>query len=94
MDPLPDTLNPDGKSLYNPPTDVKSTAYDHFPHPIDPSNNGFDFHSELFRLSPYLARPCRSQVYYMHTVPSEIQFARELHQRIRREFPEVSLSSF
>lgn len=45
-EPLPTTLNPDGKSLYNPPG-TKSTAYDLFPPPIDSSNNGFDFHSKL-----------------------------------------------
>ena len=45
-EPLPTTLNPDGKSLYNPPG-PKSSAYDVFPPPIDSSNNGFDFHSKL-----------------------------------------------
>ena len=45
-EPLPTTLNPDGKSLYNPPG-IKSAAYDVFPQPIDSSNNGFDFHSKL-----------------------------------------------
>lgn len=44
-EPLPTTVNPDGKSLYNPPG-PKSRAYDEFPEPIDSSNNGFDFHSE------------------------------------------------
>ncbi|KAG6869244.1 hypothetical protein C0993_009109 [Termitomyces sp. T159_Od127] len=70
--PLPDTLNSDGKSLYNPPADTRSSAYDHFPQPIDSSNNGFDFH-----------------IYYMQSVPSEMNFARRLHERIRREFPEA-----
>lgn len=43
-EPLPTTINPDGKSLYNPPGPL-SSAYDVFPQPIDSSNNGFDFHS-------------------------------------------------
>ena len=47
-EPLPDTINPDGKSLYNPPTGKLSEAYESFPLPIDSSNNGFDFHSKLF----------------------------------------------
>lgn len=28
-------------------------------------------------------------VYYMQSVPEQLNFARELHERIRREFPEV-----
>ncbi len=47
-DPLPDTINPDGKSLYNPPG-PKSSSYDAFPEPFRKENNGFDFHSMLFR---------------------------------------------
>ena len=89
-DPLPDRLNPDGKSLYNPPRDVRSSAYDEFPPPINPSNNGFDFHSE----QSYISRGRSTQslsipVYYMHTIAEQLNFARELHQQIRREFPEV-----
>ena len=43
--PLPDTINADGKSLYNgPPTGKLSASYETFPLPIDSSNNGFDFH--------------------------------------------------
>lgn len=43
-EPLPTTFNADGKSYYNPPG-PRSTAYEEFPKPIDPSNNAFDFHS-------------------------------------------------
>lgn len=28
-------------------------------------------------------------VYYMQSISSEAQFAQELHERVRREFPEV-----
>jgi hypothetical protein len=48
-DPLPTELNPDGKSLFNTPGTTKSPTYDQFPSPIDSSNNGFDFHSQLFQ---------------------------------------------
>jgi len=74
--PLPTTLNADGKSLFNPPG-PKSTAYDRFPPPIDPSNNGFDFH-----------------VYYMQTDLAQAKFAQELHERVRREFPELRIYKF
>ena len=53
-DPLPTELNPDGKSLFNPPAAAKSSAYDQFPPPIDPSNNGFDFHSESHKSIMYI----------------------------------------
>lgn len=58
-EPLPDTINPDGKSLYNPPGPLSPT-YDTFPHPIDSSNNGFDFHgaSSLFNLKRHLITVC------------------------------------
>ncbi|OJA14988.1 hypothetical protein AZE42_04329 [Rhizopogon vesiculosus] len=72
-EPLPTTKNPDGKSLYNPPG-PRSAAYDDFPKPIDPSNNGFDFH-----------------IYYMPSVPTQAQYAKELHECIRREFPELRI---
>ncbi|THH18040.1 hypothetical protein EW146_g2875 [Bondarzewia mesenterica] len=75
-DPLPTTINPDGKSLYNPPG-PRSAAYDEFPKPIESSNNGFDFH-----------------IYYMQNVESELKYARELHERIRREFPELRIYKF
>jgi DOPA 4,5-dioxygenase len=44
-EPLPTALNPDGKSMYNPPG-PHSAAYDEFPKQIDPTQNGIDFHSE------------------------------------------------
>jgi len=75
-EPLPTTINPDGKSLYNPPGPL-SSAYEEFPKPIDSSNNGFDFH-----------------IYYMQHSESETKYARELHERIRREFPELRIYKF
>ena len=88
-EPLPTTLNSDGLSLYNPPAS-KSAAYDKFPEPIDPSNNGFDFHSTSVSCSVGSCPDKKSvQVYYMQNVESQQKYARELHERIRREFPEV-----
>jgi len=75
-EPLPTTLNADGKSLANSPG-PKSSAYEEFPKPIDSSNNGFDFH-----------------IYYMQAVEKEKAYARELHERIRREFPELRIYRF
>lgn len=43
-EPLPNTFNEDGKSLYNPPA-AKSAAYEQYPPPFDPKQNSFDFHS-------------------------------------------------
>ncbi|KAL1747625.1 DOPA-like domain-containing protein [Schizophyllum fasciatum] len=33
-------------------------------------------------------------IYYMENVPAQKQFARELHERIRREFPELHIKTF
>lgn len=49
-EPLPEKLNADGKSLFNPPGPL-SSSYDEFPKPIDSSNNGFDFHGMPITLS-------------------------------------------
>ncbi|KAA1470295.1 hypothetical protein DENSPDRAFT_817848 [Dentipellis sp. KUC8613] len=75
-EPLPTTINEDGKSLYNPPG-PRSASYDEFPKPIDSSNNGFDFH-----------------IYYRIEDEAEAKYARELHERIRREFPELRIYRF
>ncbi|KAL0953716.1 hypothetical protein HGRIS_004907 [Hohenbuehelia grisea] len=75
-EPLPTTVNADGKSLNNPPG-PRSAAYDEFPKPIDSSNNGFDFH-----------------IYYMPHLTEEAKFAKELHERVRREFPELRIYRF
>ncbi|KAL1708469.1 DOPA-like domain-containing protein [Schizophyllum commune] len=33
-------------------------------------------------------------IYYMENIPAQKQFARELHERIRREFPELHIKTF
>ncbi|KAG0709344.1 DOPA-like domain-containing protein [Suillus ampliporus] len=65
-----------GKSLYNPPG-PRSAAYDEFPKQFDPSKNGFDFHMTQFITCP--------------AVPAQAQYAKELHERVRREFPELRI---
>lgn len=30
-------------------------------------------------------------VYYFQSIPEQLQYAKELHERVRREFPEVSV---
>ena len=73
-EPLPSTVNPDGKSLFNPGKGGQplSDSYTTFPKPIDSSNNGFDFH-----------------IYYEPADEAEAKYAQELHERVRREWPEV-----
>jgi len=72
-EPLPNILSPDGQSLYTPPG-PRSSAYDKFPAPIDPTTNGFDFH-----------------IYYRPASVAESKYVKELHERIRREFPELRI---
>lgn len=91
-EPLPDTFNADGKSLLNTPG-PKSSSYEAFPEPFKPNKNGFDFHGASW--AAYASDVhgdnglyC-SAVYYMQAVPAQAQFAKELHERVRREFPEV-----
>jgi hypothetical protein len=84
-EPLTDDRNPDGKSLRNPPADRLSPCYHTFPAPIRSDRNGFDFHGAILLLHRV---PCliSSLVYY---TLDQLEYARNLHQRIKREFPEV-----
>lgn len=95
--PLPTTINADGKSLTNLPNaeGKLSSAYDEFVDPLNKKDrNGFDFHSKQFMLS-YVPNIHTNYVpvYYMQAVPEQAQFAKELHERIRREFPEVRVEA-
>ena len=89
--PLPTEINADGKSLMN-LSGPKSSCYDDFPKPIESSNNGFDFHSEhcILWCSTVLTRVVTT-VYYQPNNQQHVKYARDLHERIRREFPEVCL---
>ncbi|KAG9313042.1 DOPA-like domain-containing protein [Chiua virens] len=55
-----------------------SSAYHEFPAPIKTSSGGFDFHGKW------------GAIYYMQNSPEQTEYARDLHARIAREFPEVS----
>lgn len=47
----------------------------------------------MVRLAVLLDISCETDlqtVYYMQSDPEQLEFARKLHERIRREFPEVS----
>ena len=61
-EPLPETFNADGKSLYNPPGPL-SPAYETFSAPIKSENNGFDFHGVFF--SSFLAVVPSELTYFM-----------------------------
>ncbi|QSZ30438.1 hypothetical protein DSL72_004961 [Monilinia vaccinii-corymbosi] len=76
--PLPTELSPDGKSLVNPQTGVKSKSYEKFTEPLDSGiRGGFDVH-----------------IYHLQKNKTQAKFARELWERIRREFPELRIYRF
>ncbi|KAK7061000.1 hypothetical protein VNI00_000735 [Paramarasmius palmivorus] len=81
-----------GKSFVNPESSILSKAYDEFVDPIDKTDNGFDFHGEQHRDDTnYQRHDTRgTQVYYMQSVPEQLQYARELYERIQYEFPEIA----
>ena len=49
-------------------------------------------HSRSITIAPplYCALTCERAVYYMQNSIVQTQYATELHERVRREFPEVS----
>ncbi|KAK1831078.1 DOPA-like domain-containing protein [Podospora conica] len=67
--------NPDGKSIRNTQTGVLSTAYSEFPSPLD---NGIRCGFDV-------------HVYHVQTAPDQVQYSKELYQRIRLEFPELRI---
>jgi aromatic ring-cleaving dioxygenase len=73
--PLPTGLAPDGKSLVNPTPTIRSPAYTNFASPITNGPRGG------FDI----------HVYYNAYSASQLQFAQELHSRIRYEFPELRI---
>ncbi|KAK3350084.1 DOPA-like domain-containing protein [Lasiosphaeria hispida] len=73
--PLPDERAEDGKSFRNPETGVLSSAYDKF---IDPLENGRRGAFDI-------------HVYYFQSNAEQTKYARELWERIRREFPELRI---
>ncbi|RYP39176.1 hypothetical protein DL766_000546 [Monosporascus sp. MC13-8B] len=80
--PLSDEKNAGGKSLVNPPRDGLSGAYEAFVDPLDKSPRG-----GLFGKSDV-------HVYHFQRNKEQARYARELWERIRREFPELRIYRF
>ncbi|OIW25030.1 hypothetical protein CONLIGDRAFT_622479 [Coniochaeta ligniaria NRRL 30616] len=74
-EPLPDDKAEDGKSYKNPQTGVLSPAYDKFVEPLDNGRRG----------------GFDVHIYYYPQNPSNALYARQLWERIRREFPELRI---
>lgn len=71
-------INPDGKSLQNPPVTTLSKSYEEFVSPItNGERGGFDIH-----------------IYHNSGNPEHVKFAEELHKRVRLEFPELRIYKF
>lgn len=75
LEPLSQDRNEDGKSFKNPTPTSKSEAYSQF---VAPITNGIRGGFDI-------------HVYYNHTDESQFTFAKELWERIRREFPELRI---
>ncbi|KAF8867088.1 hypothetical protein BDZ45DRAFT_638411 [Acephala macrosclerotiorum] len=76
--PLPDDKAADGKSYVNPQTGILSKSYERFPDPLDNGRRG------AFDI----------HIYYFQKNEKQKQFAYELWQRIRLEFPELRIYRF
>ncbi|KAF5542079.1 DOPA 4,5-dioxygenase [Fusarium napiforme] len=76
--PLPDEKAADGKSYVNPPAERLSEAYKRF---IDPLDNGRQGGFDI-------------HIYYLQTNETQTKYAKELWERIRREFPELRIYKF
>ncbi|KAF4441830.1 DOPA 4,5-dioxygenase [Fusarium austroafricanum] len=73
--PLSDEKAQDGKSFVNPPSDKLSEAYERFIDPLNRSERGG------FDI----------HIYYFQSNETQVKYAKELHERIRREFPELRI---
>ncbi|KAI9685706.1 MAG: hypothetical protein M1822_004266 [Bathelium mastoideum] len=72
---LPDEIAPDGKSYINVPSTARSSAYTSFTEPITNGKRGG------FDI----------HIYFLQTDAAQTSFAKELWERIRREFPELRI---
>ncbi|KAF2147231.1 uncharacterized protein K452DRAFT_293690 [Aplosporella prunicola CBS 121167] len=72
---LPDERNSDGKSYVNPPAEKRSEAYSEFPAPI---TNGIRGGFDV-------------HVYFLQSDEEQTNFAKQLWERVRREFPELRI---
>ncbi|KAH8666461.1 DOPA-like domain-containing protein [Xylariales sp. PMI_506] len=76
--PLPEVRAADGKSYVNPSNDKLSSSYSEFPDPLDKGRRGG------FDI----------HIYYFQQNKAQATYARELWERIRREFPELRIYTF
>ncbi|PQE30588.1 DOPA 4,5-dioxygenase protein [Rutstroemia sp. NJR-2017a WRK4] len=77
-EPLSNEISSDGKSFVNPPTGVKSKSYERFCEPLDNGRRG------AFDI----------HIYHYPKNTEQAKYARELWERIRREFPELRIYKF
>jgi len=75
LDPLPNDKSEDGKSFINPQTGKKSPAYTSFVSQITNDRRGG------FDI----------HIYFYQSRDEQVKFAKELWERIRREFPELRI---
>ncbi|KAI0554011.1 DOPA-like domain-containing protein [Xylaria curta] len=76
--PLPNDRAEDGKSFVNPKNDKLSTAYEKFTEPLDSGRRG----------------GFDVHIYYFQNNAQQLEYAKALWERIRREFPELRIYSF
>ncbi|KAB8289495.1 hypothetical protein EYC80_010656 [Monilinia laxa] len=76
--PLPTELSQDGKSIVNPQTGIKSKSYEKFTEPLDSGIRG----------------GFDVHIYHFQKNKEQAKFARELYERVRREFPELRIYRF
>ncbi|KAK7993760.1 hypothetical protein PG989_007141 [Apiospora arundinis] len=73
--PLPNERDEDGKSYKNPPREGRSEAYDRFVEPLDNGRRG----------------GFDVHIYYYQNNKDQTEYAHQLWERIRREFPELRI---
>ncbi|OJJ43487.1 hypothetical protein ASPZODRAFT_957151 [Penicilliopsis zonata CBS 506.65] len=78
LEPLTDEKTEDGKSLKNPQHGILSKAYSEFPDPVARDRRGG------FDI----------HIYHFQNNPDQVVYAKALHERIRREFPELRIYAF
>ncbi|KAI0863887.1 DOPA-like domain-containing protein [Xylaria cubensis] len=76
--PLPNDRAEDGKSFVNPKNDKLSTAYEKFAEPLDSGRRG----------------GFDVHIYYFQNNAQQLEYAKALWERIRREFPELRIYTF
>ncbi|KAG7132800.1 putative 21.2 kDa protein like [Verticillium longisporum] len=76
--PLPTDLGEDGKSFVNPPREGLSDSYEKFTAPLDNGRRGG------FDI----------HIYHFQNNPAQVKYAKDLWERIRREFPELRVYRF